>query len=114
MIKTAMRDAINAYSIAVAPDSSLKNFRMALIVTGANSRARTCTQEYAAAAKLNRKNHLRAHRKDPDWEAAVPAREFAPVTLDHSSYSWSGLLYPISTSAWGTETSQNYPSTLSD
>src|SRR5271166_3316570 len=75
-----MRDAINAYSIAVAPDSSLKNFRMALIVTGANSRARTCTQEYAAAAKLNRKNHLRAHRKDPDWEAAVPAREFAPVT----------------------------------
>src|SRR5271166_5863236 len=49
-------------------------------VTGANSRARTCTQEYAAAAKLNRKNHLRAHRKDPDWEAAVPAREFAPVT----------------------------------
>src|SRR5271165_6721140 len=44
------------------------------------TRARTCTQEYAAAAKLNRKNHLRAHRKDPDWEAAVPAREFAPVT----------------------------------
>src|SRR5271166_5525683 len=51
-------------------------------VTGANSRARTCTQEYAAAAKLNRKNHLRAHRKDPDWEAAVPAREFAPVTKE--------------------------------
>src|SRR5208283_1169191 len=51
-------------------------------VTGANSRARTCTQEYAAAAKLNQKNHLRAHRKDPDWEAAVPAREFAPVTVN--------------------------------
>jgi len=53
-------------------------------VTGANSRARTCTQDDAAVAKLSQKNHLHAHWAGPNQEVAAVAREVAPITPSHA------------------------------
>jgi hypothetical protein len=49
-------------------------------VTGANSRARTCTKADAATARLNQMNHLQEREIAQRRSMDQLAREFAPVT----------------------------------
>src|SRR5271165_6230608 len=62
------------------PESASKRKNAVGVVTGANCRARICTRQNAAIARLSHIKHLRVRRPSEIVAPALLAREFAPVT----------------------------------
>src|SRR5208337_1615527 len=69
-----------AFRLSPAARVTAREFA-AVLVTGANSRARTRTKFDAAGAKLSQKNHLQERQLLRTRGIAALAREFAPVTI---------------------------------